>query len=303
MNRLAQRIFIALAALLLQGGCSVRQLAMNQLGDALSGGGDVFAADNDPDLVGDALPFSLKLMESVLAGTPRHEGLLGALASGFTQYAYGWAHLEADFVEDEDYSEAERLRVRATRLYARARDYGLRALGTRREGFAARLRGDPQGALAELEASDVEALYWTALAWAGAISLSLDNMDLVGDLALVEDMMERALELDPDWGMGAVHAFFITYEMSRMNAQGDPVENATGYYRRALELSGGRLASVYLAYAESVAVDRQDKALFLSLLDKALAIDVDAAPSLRLNNLLYQRRALWLKERLDWYFL
>lgn len=293
---------IALAGLL-SSGCSVKKLAMNQLGDALSGGGDVFASDEDPELVGDALPFSLKLMESVLAETPRHQGLLTALTSGFAQYSYGWVQLKADEIEDDDYERSEQMRERAAKLYRRANRYGMRAIEAKYPGFGDELRENVDGALSDLGEEDVEALYWTALSWAGAISLSLDNMSLVGDLAFVEAMMERCLELDPDWEMGSIQSFFITYEMSRMNGEGDPVENATRYYQRALELSEGKLASIYVAYAEAVAVDRGDKELFIDLLNKAIEIDVDAYPSLRLNNLLYQRRAEWLLTRLDWYFL
>lgn len=293
---------IALLGLLLSG-CSVKKLALNQIGDALSGGGDIFASDDDPELVGAALPFSLKLMESVSAETPKHEGLLTSLASGFTQYSYGWVQLDADEIEDDDYERAEELRGRAVGLYQRARDYGLRAMEVRYPGFADELRIDAGQALAQVGAPQVETLYWTALAWAGAISLSLDNMELVSDLAYVEAMMMRCLELDSDWEMGAIQSFFITYEMSRMNGEGDPVENATRFFRRALELSDGRLASVYVAYAEAVAVAQQDKELFLAMLNKALEIDVDAYSTLRLNNLLYQRRAEWLLTRLDWLFL
>lgn len=284
-------------------GCSVKKLAMNQLGDALSGGGDVFSSDDDPELVGDALPFSLKLMESVLSETPEHEGLLTSLASGFTQYAYGWVQLDADEIEDDDYDRSVELRERAIKLYKRANRYGMRGLEAKYPGFGDEFRSNENAALQRLKAEDVELLYWTALAWGGAISLSLDDMDLVGDLAYVEAMMLRALELDPDWEMGSIQSFFITYEMSRMNGEGDPVENATRFYRRALDLSKGKLASIYVSYAESVAVDQQDKELFLATLNKAIEIDVDENPSLRLNNLLYQRRAKWLLTRLDWLFL
>lgn len=300
--RFALRLPLLLAALL-ASGCSVKQLAVNQLGDALSGGGDVFASDNDPELVGDALPFSLKLMESILAETPEHEGLLASLASGFTQYAYGWVQLDADILEDENYTRSVELRERAVNLYRRARGYGMRGLEVRYPGFEDALHDNAEAALSQLEPADMELLYWTSLAWAGAISLSLDDMDLVGDLAYVEAMMERAREIDSDWADGAVHEFFITYEMSRMNAEGDPVENATRSYRRAVELSEGQLASTHVAYAESVAVEQQDQELFLSLLNRALEIDVDQRPSERLSNLLYQKRAAWLLTRLDWLFL
>ena len=39
-------------------------------GDALAGTGSTFASDDDPELVGEAVPFGLKTMESLLAESP-----------------------------------------------------------------------------------------------------------------------------------------------------------------------------------------------------------------------------------------
>ena len=142
--------WLLLAAAFSVCGCSIKNVAMNQLGDALSGGGTVFASDEDPELVRDALPFSLKLMESVLAETPRHEELLRALASGFTQYGYGFVQLDADEIEDEDYDRALELRERAKNLYLRAKGYGMRSLEVAHPGFEAGLKGDRAAALERL---------------------------------------------------------------------------------------------------------------------------------------------------------
>jgi len=85
------------AALVGRAGCaSVKRAAVGQMADALAGGGSSYASDDDPELIREATPFSLKLMESVLAQTPEHRGLLQACASGFTQYAYGFVLQEAD---------------------------------------------------------------------------------------------------------------------------------------------------------------------------------------------------------------
>ena len=280
-------------------GCSVKQMAINSVGNALSGGGTVFSGDDDPELIKDALPFSLKLMESVLAQTPKHEGLLLQLSSGFTQYGYGFVQLEADQIEEDDYERSEELRARAIKLYLRGRDYGLRGLGVRYPEFGAALRTNAGDALANLKVSDVPMAYWTALSWAGAISLSIDNPALVGELALVEKVMERCLELDSGFDNGAIHSFYIAYEMGRLNGTGDPIQRATEHYLKAKELSGGMMASVYVSYAESVALDQMDRELFVSLLQQAIAIDVDAKPEWRLNNLLYKDRAKWLLGRVD----
>ena len=282
--------------------CSIKKVAMNQLGDALSGVGTVFSSDEDTELVGDALPFSLKLMESVLAETPRHEALLGALARGFTQYAYGYVQLDADEIEDEDYDRALELRDRAKKLYLRAKGYGMRSLEVAHPGFEDDLRTDKFAALERLGKEDVETAYWTALAWSGAIVLSLDDPQILGELAYAEAMMDRIMGLDSDWEYGTLQGFFITYEMSRLGGEGDPVEKATRHFQRAKELSGGNMASYFVAMAESVAVQKGDKELFVSLLNQALAIDIDVRPDWRLSNLIYQRRAKWLLTRLDWYF-
>lgn len=294
---------IPLAVALLSSGCSVKKIAMNQVGNALSGGGTVFAGDDDPELIRDALPFSLKLMESVLEGTPEHDGLLTSLTSGFTQYSYGFVQLDADEIEDDDFEQAEVLRARAIKLYERAYRYGMRGFEARYKGFGERFANDAKGALEDLGKKDSELLYWTGLALAGSISLSLDDPEKVGRLSYAEAMMERVLEMDPTFDNGAIHSFFVTYEMSRLNSTGDPVAKAKRHFAEAKQLSNGNMASVYVAYAESIAVSTEDREAFISMLNQALAIDLDARPDWRLSNLIYQRRAKWLLTRLDWYFL
>ena len=111
---------IALTLVLAPPACSLRKIAVSSLGNALAGGGANLASDEDPDLVGEAVPFGLKTMEGLLLESPRHKGLLLATASGFTQYAYGWVQLEADFVEAQDLGKATALRSRAQRLYKEA---------------------------------------------------------------------------------------------------------------------------------------------------------------------------------------
>jgi len=283
-------------------GCSMKRMAANKVGDALASGGDTYGSDDDPELIKAALPFSLKLMESLLAVSPQHRGLLLASASGFTQYAYAFVQQDAEAMEDIDFEASDAMRDRARRLYLRARDYGMRGLEVGHDGFEAALREDPWGAVVETEREDVAMLYWTATSWAAAIGVSKDDPDLVGDLPIVEALIERALELDESFDHGAIHSFLITYEMSRIG--GEALEmRAREHFERAMELSDGQLAAPLVVLAESVAVAEQDMDEFHSLLDRALAIDPDARPEWRLSNLVYQKRARWLLERADRLFL
>jgi predicted anti-sigma-YlaC factor YlaD len=296
-------VLSGIMGILMTGGCSINRLAVNKLGDALAGSGTTFASDDDPDLVAAATPFSLKLMESLLAASPRHRGLLLAAASGFTQYSYAFVQQEADRLEDEDVARAAEARGRARRLYLRARDYGLRGLQTRHEHFGRRLRADPRGAVAAATAADVALLYWTAAAWGAAISLSKDNPDVVADQGLVEALIDRALALDERFDDGAIHGFLISYELVRQGTGGDPAGRARVHFDRAVALTAGQLASPYVALAEGVSVGRQDRAEFEALLHQALAIKPDARPEWRLANLILQRRARWLLSREDQLFL
>jgi predicted anti-sigma-YlaC factor YlaD len=284
-------------------GCSVKRMAVNKLGNALAGSGTTFASDDDPELVKAAVPFSLKLMEGLLNENPRHEGLLLAASSGFTEYAYAFVQEEADETEDKDLAVAEEMRGRARRLYLRGRNYGLRGLEVRHKGFEKALRADPKQAVRAATVKDVPLLYWTAVSWAGAISLSKDNPDLIADMPIVEAMMDRALALDEAFGDGAIHTYLITYEMSRPGGMGDPAARSRQHFERALELSKGLQAGPMISFAEAVCVQKQDLKQFETLLQQALALNPEVKPEWRLVNLVMQRRAKWLQSRTDQLFL
>jgi hypothetical protein len=283
-------VCISLTAGLLPG-CSLNQIVIDKAGNALAASGTTFAADDDPELIRAAAPFSLKLMESLLAESPNHRGLLSAAARGFTQYSYAFVQLDAEELDDRDLAGANAVRMRAKRLYVRARDYGLRGLEINHSGFTGKLRTDAKAAVRLTGKSDVPLLYWTAASWAALISLSKDTPELIADLPAVEAMIDRALELDESFDQGAIHSFLIAYEMVRQGAKGDPESRARAHFMRAVELSGGFQAAPYVALAESVSVARQDRREFERLLGQAMAIDPEKRPEWRLANVVMQRRA------------
>jgi predicted anti-sigma-YlaC factor YlaD len=284
-------------------GCSIRRYAINKAADALAASGSTFASDDDPELIKAAAPFSLKLMESLLAENPRHSGLLAAAASGFTQYAYAFVQEDADQAEPSDLAAAEALRTRARRLYLRAKGYGLRGLEVNHPGFSTALLANPKTTAGTAVKADVPLLYWTAAAWASTISLSKDNPEIVGQIPAMEALIDRALELDESYAGGAIHSFLISYEMSRPGAVGDPAARARKHFEQAVALSHGTDASPFVALAESVTVQTQNVKEFESLLNQALAINPDARQDNRLVNMVMQKRARWLLSRKSELFL
>lgn len=280
-------------------GCSFKRVAVNKLGDALAGGGTTFASDDDPELVKAAVPFSLKLMESLLNESPKHQGLLLAASSGFTQYSYAFVQQDAEELEGTDVAASLEKRQRARRLYLRARDYALRGLESAHPGFSNALRADALTAVRQLTRRDAPQTYWAAASWAAATVVIKDNAELINDLPIIEALMDRALALDESYDHGAIHSFLISYEMSRPSGSGDRAPKSRAHFERAVELSHGQSAGPFVSLAESVALEQQNRKEFETLLNRALAIDVNARPEWRLVNLVMQRRARWLLAQED----
>jgi predicted anti-sigma-YlaC factor YlaD len=294
--------FIALLAVL-SAGCSVERFATNKLAETLAASGTTYAADDDPELVGAALPFSLKLMESVLASSPTHRGLLTATSAGFTQYAYAWVQQEGDVLGLDDSDRAWVAWNRARRLYLRARDYGLRGLDVALPGFSMELRAGHATAVQRAGAAEAELLYWTAVSWAAAVALGKDDPALVAELPIVSSLIDRALAVDEGWDRGAIHAFLVSYGMARPDVEGERVAFVKRHFDRAVELSQGRAAGPWLAWAESVCIPQEDRDCFEQSLQAALRIDPAAEPGSRLVNTVMQRRARWLLENADRWIL
>jgi len=291
----------AIAALVL-GGCSMRQLAIDTLGDALASGGSVYEADADVVLIGEALPFSVKLLDSLIAESPRHRGLLLAGSRAYLLYAYGYVGFEAERMAREDIDRANVVRARASELSMRAHGYALRALELRHPGLATGLAADPDAALRRVsDATDVDLLHAAAASLALAIGNARGEAAMLARLPEVDALLARAMALDERWDDGALHELAVTWRAALPGIPERALIDA--HFSRALELSRGTRAALFVAYAEAVAVRSQDRPLFDSLVRRALAVDPDARPEERLQNALAKRRAQWLRETADLLFV
>ena len=260
------------------------------MADALSSTADTYSRDSDPEFVRVAAPSTLKMVEMLLETQPAHSGLLMTACSGFTQYAYAFLQVDAEFVEPKDKAAAADLRDRAQKMYDRARDYCRRALDLAVPGAAAALAKDPKAALARADREDVPVLYWTAASMGGGVATAPAPVQRLADAPSVRALLMRALELDEKWERGAIHEALIALESLPAALGGSP-ERARTHFDRAVELSGGDSAFAYVTMATSVP---KDTAEVTRLLKTALAIDVNRRPEIRLANLIAQKRARFL---------
>src|SRR3954471_15654986 len=183
-------------AALCLAACSPKQMALNRMAAALADSSSVYERDNDPEFVRLAAPSTLKTVEMLLSQSPRHPQLLLTACSGFTQYSYGFLHVES-VVKAADAPTAQDLRLRAARMYQRARGYCLSGLEVRHPGFTAEaLAADPATALKPMTVEDVPWLYWTAAAWGADITLAPSPIARIAEVGVVRALLRRARDLN-----------------------------------------------------------------------------------------------------------
>jgi len=302
-------VLYGLLCLFLSVSCSINKMAINAVSDAVSGTGSagVFTGDPDPELVGDALPFAIKMYEALLAKNPKHQGLLLTTGSLFVMYANAFIQGPAEMLDPVD-SYYDRLESfeRAKKLYIRGKDVLYSALENKYPGFSAATvqEGTLAPLLKKCKKDDVPLLYWTAAG--GFAAYSLDVFDFALGYSIPEwgDMMARAYELDPDFNEGAIDEFYIQYYAALPENMGGDKAKAEIHFKRALEKSRGLSAGPYVSYAKAICADTKNPNYdaFIENLEKALAIDPDEDKSNRLSNILSQRKAKHMLDYANDYF-
>jgi TRAP transporter TatT component family protein len=268
------------------GACSPKQIALNRMASALASASSVYESDNDPEFVRAAAPSTLKTVEMLLTQAPDHPALLLTACSGFTQYSYGFLHVEAE-VRATDTAAANDLRTRAGRMYRRARGYCLHGLQVRHPALTAQaLAADPAGALKAATIADVPWLYWTAAAWGAELSLASSQLARIAELATVRALLNRAKALNDSWEQGAIHEALIAFDGLPPLLGGSP-SAARADFDRAMQLSERKSVFAYVALATTIT----DPAEKRRLLEQALAIDVNSLTARRLTNFIAQRYA------------
>lgn len=244
----------------------------------------------DIELVCDGAPSYLLMLDSLLISEPDNVRLLTHGTQAFTAYA----SLMPECGRPE----------RAAVLGERAREYGLRLLGTSK-GLAGASRiplVEFSEALQGVGSGEVEKLFWGGYGWATWIGFSKGAPAAVVDLPKVEQLMLRVLVLDEGFYHGGAHLFLGIYYGSRPEMLGGKPEVSRDHFERALALGDRQFLPALVAYAEYYARQTFDRELYVRLLEEALAFDLARAPDLTLPNVLAKRRAQKMLTQADDFF-
>lgn len=288
------------------GACSIEKLALKKAAGMLSGSSsvDVFTSDNDPDFVADALPFAIKLYETLLASLPGHDGLRLRTGSLYIMYANAFVQTPADMTPRREAETRDALLARAKNLYLRGRDILFVALEKKNPRVFRQLKDRQfEAAMAPFGREDASLLYWTALGWMAAFAVDPFDMTLGQTVPRTKAMIERVAALEPGYGNGSLDAFYVGYYGSLPGYLGGDAAKAREHFARAQAVAGGSDTSSLLALATTVSVKEQNAAEFRELLERVLAFDPESSPPNRLVNTLNRRKARWLLDHIDDLFI
>jgi hypothetical protein len=286
--------FAALASVLTLGlastGCISAILADGQIG-ATREASDAFNVIGDYELARSAAQAGLVQFEGMHRLRPNNTDGLFLLTQAWV--GYGFAFPQDDYEDAEDRNDeatADYHKKRANLAYDRAVFFGLELLSHNDKGFVAAKRNDDtmKKWLASNFTSKNDALdlFWAGYAWLARVDLNKDQPELVAELYVGVDMIERSVAIDP-----AIEHYSGTVALAAYHARpaGEP-EQSKQMFDLALAKTERKNLIVQFTYAVTYACAKGDRGLYESLLNEVLSAQ-DPDPNQRLGNMVAKRRA------------
>jgi hypothetical protein len=297
------RLFCLLVAIVGLGGCNLVKLTADSTADVLVVAAPALNMESDPVFAREAAPGQLKTVEGFHLASPGNTKMITILARGYCEYSFGF--LEDDIQEYEMDGKPELaapIVKRATGMYLRCMNYGLKLLG---KSWDEAIRGDLASFEKKVKGAGkgaVPGLFYTALGLASAININRDNIDLVSYLPKAKMMFERVVELDEKFYNGGGHMALGMLYTSQGDAIGGNTELGKKHFLRAIEITGGKYLMPKVLFALNYGVVTGNQKFFHDTLVEVLTTSPAVWPEQRLANEIAQIRARrYLKHEKEWF--
>ncbi|MFW2389552.1 MAG: TRAP transporter TatT component family protein, partial [Polyangiales bacterium] len=251
-----------------------------------------------------SFPASIMQLEGLLRIVPDNETIGMSLVAAYIGYGTGWIEDRVEVADfDDDWEEADHLRKRALVMYTRAWDLSQHFMRNRDAGLDEALKGGVDSLDSWLHAAFTEKADASLLLWAGAslgarINMGMEDMDTVADLPLAKLILNRSVELDPDFMFMIGKMTMATLAASEFPPD---MDRAKVLFDDVLEQTERRNLMVQLSMARYYAVNIGDHKLFRELLEEVIDAG-DVLPEARLSNTLARRKAQRYLDQIEYYF-
>ena len=272
---------ISLGLGILLAGCSIKSDLMTHLSDTI-------VNNNDLKMVESGAPAYLLMVDSLISQDPDSEEMLATASRLYSAYA-------DVFVSDPDRSKkmADKALDYAQRSMCLTLDEACNLKKMSYDGFKA--------VLTQVEVDDLPALYTLGTSWSGWIMAHRDDFNALADMARIEDIMNRVVELDETYEDGSAYLYLGALSTLLPPALGGKPEQGRAYFEKALVLSQGKNFMVKVMYAQLYAKIVFDRDLHDRLLREVVQADPQV-PGYVLVNTYAQERAQKMLDAADDYF-
>jgi hypothetical protein len=242
---------------------------------------------SDAALVRQAVPSYQLIIEGLIQKYPDNPDLLLAGAQVCGAYA--------SLLEESN---------RAVSFHKKAREYGFRALNRHPalQGFPGETLEAFQQRLSRTGSADAPLLFGAGSAWGGWIANTDESVEAMAELPWVEALMERVLQVAPDFYYGGAHLFKAILLSARPEQFGGNLKKAQEHFQEARRIGQGKFLMTEVYYAQYYARQRLDRDLFEGTLKRVLETPPDQEPDLTLINTLARQKAGKLLEQIDEFF-
>ena len=268
----------ALLLTLMLTACSTRKMTVRAVSEVMANGVAAYEKDDDLDLVEEALPANIKLLEALLESDPQNRQLLVLLARLYASYSFAFldGRIEAaeltGMASETGGSSVAEMKKTAVRYYRKGNEYALRALEIRHPAAREQLADSSKAGsfIRSLDREEMPALFWYGFTLSADINYNRDSISAVGKGHLVEKAMQRVIEADESYFYGGAHLVLLVYYGSRSPLMGGKPELAIEHYRRLEQINGKGFYLADLYYARFVLYQQQDRPQFTAVLNRIL---------------------------------
>lgn len=298
VNRLILLVSILLAVM----ACSPKTLMVSQIADLIDHGVTAYERDDDWELMEQALPANIKLLETVLANSPDDRQLLTMLSRMYASYSFGFAETRLDETyylvdpSDRRAKEIELLKDRVNRYYEKGIGYALKALEASAPGAAVAFQkvNTITPFLEKLGRQDVAPLFWYGFNLGAWVNRNLDSVRAVSQAHVARTVMERVIVLDSAYNHGNAHLFLLAYFGSRPPMMGGNQERALVHYQEVKTIAGDNYLLPDLFYGRFCLYQQQDREGFVELMQRIVDRPASENPVSFYNAIARRRAAAYL---------
>jgi hypothetical protein len=246
--------------LFVSSGCSVIMTsATSSMMENLS---NTILNNDDLYLVKEGAPAYLLMIDSLISNDPENTNLLTTAAMLYTAYS-------DLFIKDKD---------RARKMADKALNYANQAICFETDD-ACNLKSKSfetfEKIISNMQQKQVPVLFALGNAWSAWIMANKNDFNAIADMAHIELIMQRVVELDESYKGGAAYLYLGTMATLLPPALGGKPKISKHYFDKAVDLSRGKNLMVKVLFAKLYARMIFDRTLHDRLLNEVIAADPD----------------------------